>query len=876
MLIILKKNIDWLKSLILCGFLLCVAHIQGQTVLSGVVLEKSSGEPMPEVICMVSSVADGALLQYGITDKEGRYSLKFLHEADSVLFEAKMLGFKTVTLRFPNRTREREVRMEDESINLREVVVKPEDISQHGDTISYNVSSLRSAKDTYISDVIKKLPGVEVSESGKISYMGNPINKFYIEGLDLLGGNYSIASNSIPVDAVESVQILENHQSVKALKDVSFTERAALNLKIKEGKKLHPVGRVSLGAGLDEDEMKYAVDVTNLLLKGESQNLTTLKLNNRGKLLSAELTDHTYQTGVEINPLADVPAALVTPVSGYTPPEISDISVFNDSKLFSYNQLFKLKEESQLRINAGYLDERKEGYKYERTLYGYSEERPLEIVREQTAENHLRQGNVAMDLTHNAERLYVDNRLRVAGEWSDADARLEGTEKSEQHFEQPYFLVENKLKVISKWKKDYLTFNSFVRFHRLPQEARFEDDADSAIVQYRSERLFYTKNEASFSKGIGFSTFSLGVGIKAETNKMNTDMKAVPEFLEDSVVSSRWDYNLTELYLTPSYNYKRSHWAFTISLPISWHCLKAEENFDEKRDFRHFSFMPSSRLNWKIHPFWELNVSLGYGKYPSDYRNMNDSYYYVNRGSLRHGSGSQEVKEQLRGTVNLSYRNALDAMFSRLTFVYNRQSSNLLSGYDFIGSHVVRTWVPGLYRNSYRSVTANVGKILDAIQTNLNLTTGFTHTAFTQYQDVKVRNVSANTGYVNVSSSTQITRWWEWGIMWQSIFSHTRGGETLWMHKMQTDMTFSWNKWQCTMKLDASDNQVAPSQHKRTTLLSGVLKYKLKKEVQLELVADNLLNTKEYSLRSYSGINQIDELYSLRPRQLMLKLSFQY
>ena len=78
------------------------------------------------------------------------------------------------------------------------------------------------------------------------------------------------------------------------------------------------------------------------------------------------------------------------------------------------------------------------------------------------------------------------------------------------------------------------------------------------------------------------------------------------------------------------------------------------------------------------------------------------------------------------------------------------------------------------------------------------------------------------------------------------------------------------------MKLDASDNQVAPSRHKRTTLLSGVLKYKLKKEVQLELVADNLLNTKEYSLRSYSGINQIDELYSLRPRQLMLKLGFQY
>lgn len=299
------------------------------------------------------------------------------------------------------------------------------------------------------------------------------------------------------------------------------------------------------------------------------------------------------------------------------------------------------------------------------------------------------------------------------------------------------------MKVISKWKKDYLTFNSFVRFHRLPQEARFEDDADSAIVQYRSEQLSYTDNEASFSKGIGFSTFSLGVGIKAETNKMNTDMKTAPGFLEDSVVSSRWNYKMAELYFTPSYNYKRSRWAFTVSLPFSWHCLNTEENFGEKREFRHFSFMPSSHLNRKIHSFWELNVSLAYGKYPSDYRNMNDSYYYVNRGSLRRGSGSREVKEQLRGTVNLSYRNALDAIFSRLTFVYNRRSSNLLSGYDFIGSHAVRTWGPGLYRNSYCSVTANVGKILDAIQTNLDLTAGFTHTAFTQYQDVKVRNVSA-------------------------------------------------------------------------------------------------------------------------------------
>lgn len=336
--IILKKNIDWLKALIFGCFIISCGVANGQTVLSGSVLDRSSGKPLSEVICMVSSIDGGTLLQYGITDKEGKYSLQLQHKADSLLLQARIMGYKTIVMRIPNRSMKRTIYLEDEAFKLREVVIKPDLITQQGDTINYNVFSFRSAKDTYISDVIKKLPGVEVSENGKISYMGNPINKFYIEGMDLLGGKYSLASNSIPVDAVESVQILENHQSVKALKDVSFTEKAAKNLKIKDGKKLRPVGRVSAGVGFDEDEMKYTLDATNLFLKGGKQNLTTLKLNNQGRLLGAELTDHTYayQLGSLLDPLAYTPVALVNPTLGYTPSEISAFSVFNDSKSFSF------------------------------------------------------------------------------------------------------------------------------------------------------------------------------------------------------------------------------------------------------------------------------------------------------------------------------------------------------------------------------------------------------------------------------------------------------------------------------------------------------------------------------------------------------------
>ena len=875
--IIRKKNSDVLRLLlVLCLGLSTHIHLQGQTLLSGIISEEATGNPMPDVICTVSSVKDSTLIQYAISGKGGAYTLRFSHSGDTVLLTAQIMGFEPRTIRIANRSQTHDIRLREDYVRLKEVVVKAEDIYQRGDTINYNVASLRSAKDTYISDVIKKLPGVEVSGNGRISYMGKPINKFYIEGMDLLGGKYTIASNSIPVDAVESVQILENHQAVKALQDVSLSERAALNLKIKKDKKLRPVGKITLGTGFDAEEMRYTGEITNLLLKGQTQSLTTLKANNQGKLLAGELSDHTYQTEASASPLAAVPVPLVNPSLGYTPTEISDKSIFNRSGIFTYNRLYRLKEETDFRINASWLDEQQDEYRYVRTIYGYSESQPLTLVREQSAESRMRQGNLTLTFTQNASNRYLNNQFRATGEWSDAYATLSGTDISAQDFEQPYFLMENKLNYIGKWRKDYLTFNSFFRFHRLPQEASFKTATDSVTVQDRSERLFYTKNEVKFNKGIGASSFALGIGLKAETNRIGSDMQTVPDFLRDSTVTSVWNYLQTELYLTPSYNYKADKWSLTLSSPLSWQYLNAKQETENEHTFRHVYVSPSASFYWRMHQFWELYATIGYNHSPGEYKNISDNYYFVNNSILRRGNENQETKKQTRAMLNLSYRNTLDALFARLTATYNRQQSNLLNGYDFIGSHVVQTYHIGGYENTYYSANANVGKILDAIQTNLNATVGFTHTAYTQYQNYMTKNILTNVGYANLTWNTDLAQWWNWSVTGQSIISHIRGGETLWMHKMQTDMTFSLGKWLYTAKLDYSKNQISPSQYKDIVLFHCTLRYKLKKDVQIELRADNLLNKTEYRLRSYSGINQFDEIYKLRPRQFMLKVAFQY
>ena len=86
--------------------------------------------------------------------------------------------------------------------------------------------------DRSIGDVIAKMPGFDVDKStGKISYEGKPISKFYIEGLDMLGGKYGTATNTLPQGEVGSVQVLRNHQPIRVLEDFTFTDDAAVNIK---------------------------------------------------------------------------------------------------------------------------------------------------------------------------------------------------------------------------------------------------------------------------------------------------------------------------------------------------------------------------------------------------------------------------------------------------------------------------------------------------------------------------------------------------------------------------------------------------------------------------------------------------------------------
>ena len=218
----------------------------GQTVISGKISGKNE-KNLSGATVTISRDSTAAILAYAISDTDGKFSIDLNIGSDSVFLKISYVGYTTWAQMIPNKTQQLEVKLSPSLEELKEVFLESTVIELTGDTISYNVSAFKGQKDRVIADVLAKMPGIEIKSSGAIYYQGKPIQKYYIEGLDLLEGRYSLANENLPVNSVSEVQILENHQPIKVLDSLVFSERASLNIKLK--KDVTVTGSAEIGAG---------------------------------------------------------------------------------------------------------------------------------------------------------------------------------------------------------------------------------------------------------------------------------------------------------------------------------------------------------------------------------------------------------------------------------------------------------------------------------------------------------------------------------------------------------------------------------------------------------------------------------------------------
>lgn len=494
------------RLIFIAAFVLTALTGVAQVNVSGVVVEEGSNEPLTGASVILRN-AEGKIKKFATSDTKGKFTIS-TPEIKGYTLDVSMMSFAKQTVKLDSVQLPVTIVMEASATMLKEVAVKADRIREQGDTIAYNVGSFAQAQDRSIGDVLKRMPGIDVSSSGKIQYQGEDINKFYIEGSDLLGGKYGIATNGINHDDVGAVEVMENHQPMQVLSGISFSDKAAINLKLKNKAKATWTFHGDAGGGYSwqPEGAVWDGELFAMAVMPGFQNITTLKTNNIGEDLSASATDFfasRRETGLSQYVSVSLPGV----------PNLSrKRTLFNRSALVSTNSLWKVKN-GEFKAQVDYSFNRVTAQAANITTYFLeSGDRVITENRDGRDRSHSLSGKFIYEV--NQKTTFINNTLSTNIDWDDIQLGVTGSLPNDQSVKLPDYYVSNKFKMIKRFNgKHLVTFQSNNEWESLPQTLNVSLEGNN-IRQHIGDHAFYTHESAAYAFSIKGITVSLEGGVK--------------------------------------------------------------------------------------------------------------------------------------------------------------------------------------------------------------------------------------------------------------------------------------------------------------------------------------------------------------------------
>ncbi len=225
------------------------------------------------------------IITYTTSDHLGNYSLIYPKANLHCQLRASYLGYENFITSIPtnvseNYTLDIIMKPRMEKLDAVDIVYKVP-ISSKGDTITYDPKAFTSGNEDKLGELLKKLPGVEVNEDGDVTVEGKKVSKIMLENKDFFDGDTKLATQNIPADAIDKVQVMKKFNDVDAMRGLNFDdENTVINLKLKEGEKRFWFGDIKAGGGHEE---KYVVNPKLFYYSPKLSSSIIGNLNNTGE-----------------------------------------------------------------------------------------------------------------------------------------------------------------------------------------------------------------------------------------------------------------------------------------------------------------------------------------------------------------------------------------------------------------------------------------------------------------------------------------------------------------------------------------------------------------------------------------------------------------
>lgn len=830
-------------------------------VVTGTVTNREDGSPLSGAVVSLVN-ASGNLVDYCFTDKQGFFSTEISKDVDTL--KVALFGYKEAVFRRPFQS-EMAISLAINVLSIKESVIAAAKVEIKGDTLRYMVTALKRQEDLVLSDLLARIPGVEVNSQGFISYNGQQINRFYVDGKDVLGNSYYLVTQNLSANAIKDVEVLLHHQPVTMLRGIKESDKAALNIVLNE----EAASKINWGisAGIGASPTPFAISASARLsgvYVGKAVSSTSIGgYDNQGYALRPQekgvFSDRSYEhidlqdkTGVQASqaPLSPKHSLFNETWEGAT---VNRMAVGENGTLGVSIKAERDVRQSLSNQTSRYLD----------TKHG------LTLNRSEKDVNSISNYAGQLSYSENAKDFYFSDNLYADISAGNNSVETTGGLQRVQQTSSRRWDVENEAKISKVFNNRVFSLESFTQLSGLQE--RLVLQSGSIAGQDISSRLFVQQLKMSgltHKKGawqLSLSPEMQWMAFRRASNLegLDADIPGLLAGINDIVYFNGGGLG--------SMNYKKAPWSGGMSFGVKYsrYQIDGKACGGVTAEASVFFKYVSGR--------WEASLHSVYKKSGPEIQSFGTPILLTGYYTLWTGQENIHFTPEWRTSSELLFREPVSGWNAHLastvslseTFLQGRQ---LYDGYilNYLVNEVTKV------RRVYTSIAVSKGFF--SINGNLNLSLYHNWTASAMRQNDIESPFQMHYFSPKASFTLPITRWWGLSAQMQGFFSfylaegyNTSGNYSGTLALNQTFRITDSLSAGCSGELfhNASVNTSMFFQD-LFLVWNGV------KGLRIRVEADNILNATEYTYRNVSPL--LEETYSLniRPFTILLGVDWRF
>jgi len=880
----------YLKKRLFFSFLFFISTIIisfGQSLIEGNLVNEKK-EPQSQINILVYESESSVLIAYDVSDQNGNFSISVDSESDSLILTSSSVQFTNYTRTILNTSQKLYIELFIDIKKLKALEVKAKPIEQRGDTLNYLVASFVRQEDRSIEDILRRMPGIEIDQSGKISYQGSPIQNLYVDGLDLMDGRYSIVSKNLPQGSVNSVEVLENHQPLRVLNGKISSTQASINLKLSKG--IAATGTAKIGLGYSP--LLWDGNITPMFFSKKIQVLASYQTNNMGFDVSKQLTDFSLKDYVNMANRPTKKPKLIN-IEGINTPDIEERRYLdNNIHLANLNILVKLKDDFTLRTNVFYINDFQQQFKkINTTLYNPSDTIEFsQVVNNKIYSNYI---NGAITLNKNTEKYYLNNKLNFKTNWDKSiGVVLTNDNPIVQSLKSPFSALINDLMVIHDLGNHLLSIKSYISYDISPHSlevspGQFQEILNNGTnynksIQYLDLSRLFTQNSASIAFGWKKISFTPKMGFEYSNQYQISNISIINNTIANNA-GDAFNNDLiaqkSKIFISTEFEYKYRKLIVKAIIPVSLNSIDLQDvlSKDGQKLNRTF-FDPKLKIDYQLNGYWRAKAIASFKNILGEMDKVHYKYLLESYRVLSKNNAPISETYYSRFFGSLSFRNPINSFFNTLNYSYTIKNRNLIYS-NIIDANGTSILLANYKANTsyYHTVNLRSSKYIQEIKSTIRLHLAFNHQKGQSLMNNKFFETKNVLYIMKPSLYIRIFEWLNTEYNLESQFI-----ETFIEKKKYSSLNI--NRHILNIYIYPSKNQNISIKteyyridNKDSFFVDVLYRYTItKKRLDFEIRWTNILNNKSYISYQTSDFSVWESTYLLRPAQLTASVKFNF